>query len=236
MLNVILSVRSSSAIGIHLRARAVSLVARLDDCRDARRPRRGLVRRHARARPGRRDLGVAARGLRVDHTGRSRERRPGRRHAASLLESGAVPTVGRTARALLQGRSEPVAMVGHGAHVAGWRPDLVRGDQAAAGHPRADSREADRDLAWRDARRLQHGRRWLGRAHGAVRRAVERAGAGVGGRVAEERSAEREGRIRRDSAGDSRPLGDRDADPLTEPAARDRRGVVEGRRRHAGDA
>ena len=46
--------------------------------------------------------------------------------AASLLESGAFLGTGRGADAVLQGRSEPADLVGHGAHVPRQRADLER--------------------------------------------------------------------------------------------------------------
>src|SRR3954469_13425933 len=58
--------RAASAVadrrhGIHLRDGALSERARLDPRRDEGRPARRVVRRHARARAGRRHLGVATR-------------------------------------------------------------------------------------------------------------------------------------------------------------------------------
>ena len=82
----------------------------------------------------------------------------------------------------------------------------------------------------RTAVRIEHRRRRLDRPHGALRWSMDCCGAGIAGIVAEDRSAEYEGGVRRDSADDPRALADRAADSQSKPAIGHHGVVVEGRR------
>ena len=108
--------------------------ARVDDRRNARRPRRGILRRDARRRYRRRDLGVAAGEGRMDGAGGSRHRRPAGWIAASVLEPGPLSDA-RTARSRSSTKSGRTR--GRG---GAWR-----------------ARRRDGGRTWSDAQRLPDG-------------------------------------------------------------------------------
>ena len=103
--------------------------------------------------------------------------------------------------------------------------------EASRGHPRPDSCEADRALAWRHARRLEHGERWMDRAHGTIRGPVDDRRARRRIELAEDTAVEHGRGVRRDPADDSRSRPVVARDPLPHASGRDRASVVPGCRR-----
>ena len=82
--------------------------------------------------------------------------RTDRWHPASLLESGPVRDARPDARALLQSRSDAADVVGHAAHVGGWRADVEESAAAARRCARAGEEQAGCAPRWHAPQRLEH--------------------------------------------------------------------------------
>src|ERR1041384_8104491 len=95
---------------------------------------------------------------------------PGRQDALPVLEPSALPSQGRAADALLQGRPVTGALVGDVQNFARRGGNLVDGGTTARRHSGPSSQQAHRAFRWADSLRIKYGARRLARAHGTDER------------------------------------------------------------------
>src|SRR5438034_1339318 len=102
-----------------------------DDCGNKDRSSGRVVRRHGRAKSGRRDLAVAAERRAMERAGGSCQRGAVAKQSLCVLESGLVSAEERVADSVLQGGAQSQRVVGHVDEIGRWRANMVQAETLA---------------------------------------------------------------------------------------------------------